>query len=131
MLASAEMAVSWLQDDRQLAVAKHPWRDCVYDEVKAVVQARKETGKNAFRLAAFLKSAGYPANNGLAATTVLIRRHTEEMRQFNDLWWSMIRQYSWRDQLTFDYVSWKLGIQYQVLPWDLATSPHWAWRPHD
>jgi len=131
LLVSAKEARGWLPDDRHLAVARHPYRDCVYDEVGAVVDARKETRENAYRLGRFLLSAGYPANNGLAATTVLIRRHTGEMERFNELWWDTCNQYSMRDQLTFGYVSWKLEMPYAVLPWGLADSPHWLWGPHD
>ena len=131
LLASAEEARGWLPDNSQIAVARHPYHDCVYDEVDAVVDARKETAENAYRLGRFLLSAGYPADNGLAATTVLIRRHTSEVAEFNSLWWDLCNWYSMRDQLTFDYVSWKLQLSYTVLPWELGNSPHWLWGPHD
>jgi hypothetical protein len=130
LLASAEEAAGWLPDDRHLAVARHPYRDCAYAEALAAVTAGKETAANAARLAEFLTSSGYPRHNGLAATTVLIRRHTSETECFNALWWDLSNRYSMRDQLTFDYVSWKLQMPYFVLPWELANSPHWLWRPH-
>jgi hypothetical protein len=48
-----------------------------------------------------------------------LRRHTQAVRAFNEAWWTEIVRGSWRDQLSFDYISWKLGISYVNFPLSL------------
>ena len=33
-------------------------------------------------------------------------------------WWNMIEKYSKRDQLSFNYICWKLEYAYYTVPWD-------------
>jgi hypothetical protein len=64
---------------------------------------------------------GYPANNGLAECTVLLRRNTKRLQEFNALWWNEILGGSIRDQISFPYAVWKTGIKVKYIPgvvWD-------------
>lgn len=44
-------------------------------------------------------------------TAVLVRRNCPEITDFNEMWWSEIKQGSIRDQISFPYVLWKQGIK--------------------
>ena len=61
-------------------------------------------------------SEGFPRGAGLAEACVILRRHTAAVEAFGEAWWHEIRTGSHRDQLSFDYVAWKLGMRYATFP---------------
>lgn len=92
-------------------------RDCIYLEYKALMDNGNEKGKfrddpkvmtsqiNRFR------QEGYPENNGLITAPILIRKHFDEaLIQVNEAWWNIVSTESKRDQLSFNYVAWKLNF---------------------
>ena len=109
---------------------KHKKRNCLYDEVKACIEQEKDD-KNIMinQVAKYLKE-GYPANNGLAETTALLRRHNKATMEFNEMWWEEIKNGSYRDQLSFNYTAWKLGITYEVFPGLATVNPYFKWHRH-
>ena len=54
---------------------------------------------------------GYPPDNGLSELPVILRRNTEKIKELNELWMYEIEHGSFRDQISFDYCAWKLGIK--------------------
>ena len=52
---------------------------------------------------------------------MILRRHTDAIRRLNEAWWNEIVRGSRRDQLSFNYVAWKLGLSYATFPLSLAT----------
>lgn len=99
-----------------LASFKHPERTCVYQEMQACRKYRKDNPIlmrdqiNAYKL------EGYPPYNGLVETACVLRKQTTQIEEFNRLWWDQICKYSYRDQLSFNYVAWKLGLAYGKIP---------------
>ena len=56
------------------------------------------------------KSEGFPVNYGLVQTNVMIRRHNDQYsKDLMEKWWSELKDYSHRDQLSFNYALWKTG----------------------
>ena len=76
------------------------------------------------------KREGYPKDNGLAETTCVMRRHTPAVIKFNEEWWKELRANSIRDQLSCDYVLWKLGMSYMTLEGVRTDCAHFSWVPH-
>lgn len=99
--------------DKKVLIASMPHfdRHCIYDEMYTVIKLKLETEDNIIRWGRFLKKNKYPRNNGLHETGVLYRIHSNYIiTQFDKLWWQCIDNYSRRDQLSFDFVLWKLKI---------------------
>lgn len=93
----------------------HPQRKCIYEEMFTVFIYRYETLKTILRWSKILKKSNYPINNGLNETNVIFRNHTKSQTKiFDDLWWRFIKQYSRRDQLSFNYVLWELGYSCEL-----------------
>jgi hypothetical protein len=101
--------------DADIAAMKHPCRDCVYDEGAIVMEHKNVNLFRARNQMALYRREGYPPHNGLAASAILVRRHTEAVGRFNDLVWSLVCKYTPRDQLAIDYAIWKTGIVWQPL----------------
>ncbi len=89
--------------DRDIIAWHHPDRDCVYDEVEECVALNKDDEALMRRQVADLRASGYPAHNGLIASSVLVFRHNRPaVAAFLDDWWQAIETGSRRDQLSFN-----------------------------
>lgn len=104
---SPESLKKFLKTD--IAVFKHPLRDCIYQEAEAC-RSLDDPSIIQEQMSRY-RAEGYPEHNGLAATTYVLRRHTPKMEAFNNLWWSEICRGSKRDQLSFNYAAWKLKVE--------------------
>lgn len=94
-----------------IAAINHLGRDCIYDEAFEVMCHRFELERNVVVWCNRLRREGYPQHNGLYETGVMFRKHnTTLVREANVMWWNCIEKYSKRDQLSFNYVLWKLNI---------------------
>jgi hypothetical protein len=90
------------------SLMSHPERICAYEEIEACARLGKDTEDNLREIGNRLREENYPQDNGLVQTGILIRDHREEdVIRFSEMWWSMIKNYTHRDQVTFNYVLWK------------------------
>ena len=94
--------------DADILVYKH-WRDCIYDEAAVLTKAGHNKDIINNQMNKYILE-GYPKHNGLACTTYIIRKHNLKVEEFNNMWWSEICRGSERDQLSFNYVAWRTGI---------------------
>lgn len=102
--------------DTDLVVWEHPDRNCIYEEAKAVIRLNKDTAENVLNKVYRFKDDGFPTNQGMIATGFMIRRWSERMKRFSELWWDEVQKDSFRDQLAFNYVLWKHPvIEYKTI----------------
>ena len=90
---------------------KHPLRDCIYDEAKAILGYKKDTKENLDRQLGFYISEKFPQHFGLCETNVIVRKNTNKVRKIMDLWATILKEYSHRDQMSLNYVLWKLNAK--------------------
>jgi hypothetical protein len=91
-------------------------RNCIYDEALACIKLNKDKKDIIDKQIKFYQKINYPKNNGLVATGFMIRNHTnDKIILLMEKWWEMIKNYSYRDQLSFNYVAWKYKMQYYCL----------------
>ena len=73
----------------------------------------------------------YPKDNGLVATGVLFRKHSNpKLIRAMETWWNELNTGSSRDQLSFCYSMWKHHLSYQVLPGLVIDNPFFQTCPH-
>ncbi len=110
-------------------------RDCVYMEAEAILYFGKlNMSKNPQKGLRNYKdnpeiikrqinryfNEGYPRNNGLLSSMVLLRRHNEkDCIKTMEEWWTEMKHNSKRDQLSFNYVAWKNDFKYVFLDGDV------------
>ena len=92
-----------------LGVLKHI-RKCIYEEADICLNHKNDAAETIRAHVEGYRKEGFPINFGLAATGVLVRDNTKEIQAFNRLWWKELSTKSLRDQLSFNYCAWKLGI---------------------
>lgn len=116
--------------DKDVSAFKHPDRTCLYQELRACIKLKKDNALLMERQIQKYRDEGYPPFNGLVETACVIRRHNHRVTEFNTLWWQQLEQNSLRDQLSFNYVAWKLGVDYGRIPGCRAKSPYFDFVPH-
>ncbi len=97
-----------------IAVCKHRFRDCVYDEALAVMHYQFDYPEIVREQMNRYQNDKYQKNNGLAETMIVLRKHTNIVKLHSKLWWSEIDKGSCRDQLSFNYVCNQVGIKYST-----------------
>ena len=107
-----ERIINLYNEGKMISSMVHLWRNCIYDEMIAVVKHKFETEECIIKWGHQLRKNKYPLKNGLFETGVLFRNHKKSlMISFDKLWWQCIEKYSRRDQLSFNFVLWKLNIE--------------------
>lgn len=125
-----ELISLYFKGPQHIFLFRHMQRNCVYQEGEACLRLRKDAPAVLRAVTAKYKQEGYPHNNGLAETTAVLRKHTDEVKKFNESWWDELRSGSIRDQMSFDYVMWRLEMSYGKLRGVRTQCPHFEWRPH-
>lgn len=109
-----------------IACRPHPEWQCIYTEALKIQEFRYENDDIIIAWVKKLIEEGYPENNLLGETGFLVRNtRFYAIKEFENLWWECIDGYSQRDQLSFDYVHWKLGTNYKRID-----RKEVRWLPH-
>lgn len=118
--------------EHDLAVFKHPERQCIYEEAAKCIRINKDNPAVIQRQMAAYRNENYPPNNGLVESAVLLRRHTGKVRQFNEVWYQEIKHNSRRDQLSFNYAARKTSLEFCHLPESLrrGAGSMFQFQPH-
>lgn len=95
-----------LKENVLCATPAHPRRKCIYEEAKIIKEYNIDFPEVVDAEMCFLKQNGYPKNYGLSETNIVFRQHNK-IKSTLHLWWRMIKNYSKRDQLSFNYSVWK------------------------
>ena len=112
------------------ALSRHPSRDCIYEEATAcMVLGKADIAAVHHQIADYLGD-GYPPHNGMVETGVLYRRNVKWVRELCNAWWREIVKHTHRDQLSFNYVAWKLGAKYDTFPVTIRADDRVEILPH-
>jgi hypothetical protein len=116
MNVSAEQVVDeWLKE-HNIAIFRHPERDCIYKAIDICKSINKENEIASLEeQGAIYKASGYPEGQGLCEAGVFVRRHNAITEMFNNYWWSEYCRFSSRDQVALMYVLNKLKIKVNVI----------------
>ena len=111
-----DFLVRILSEKYKIYTFEHPERNKILNETYAVVKY----GREKLNMSAFIreryKKENFPDNNGLIESCLIIRKHNEkEVINQMDKWFGEIEKYSHRDQLSFNYISWKTGVKFKYI----------------
>lgn len=89
---------------------EHPDRNSIYNEFGAVLFIHKETEENIKFIDKRYKKEGFPNNYGLSENCLIVRNHNDiNCINLMNSWYYEIEHYSYRDQLSFNYILWKIN----------------------
>lgn len=109
-------------------------RNCVYEEYKHILSFLEkglelDDPEILEEHIQFLHEEKYPRHNGLIAGGVLLRNHQDiEVQRAMELWWEIVRNKSKRDQLSFNYVAWKTGLDFCYIPGEICEGNPWFYK---
>lgn len=104
--------IELVEKNEKIALLKHPFRDCVYQEAYVCVAALKGGWLDILRQIFFLRMSGVKPHSGLYEANFIFRKHNDaEIVSLGELWWSTFLKYSKRDQLSLVYSLYKTGIK--------------------
>jgi hypothetical protein len=89
---------------------RHPWRNCLYAEAAACAHFSHDWIWNIASQMRKYSSAGFPVEQGLFEGNVIIRKNTASLHTLMDAWWTEYTTGIKRDQLSFTYAAWSVGI---------------------
>lgn len=90
--------------DTDIAMFRHPYRNCLYDEALACTGFGLDNPTVIENQVKRYMDEGFPTHSGLFEATIILRRHTNNIRVFNETWWDEIVWGSRRDQIALPYV---------------------------
>ena len=99
-----------------IAVFKHPERDCVYEEGELVKKIKFDYPNLIEDQLDFYREIEYPEHNGLYELPVRIQRNNGRTQQLGLMWWEQICMFSSRDQISFPFVCNQLNIKPNIMP---------------
>lgn len=125
-----EFISTFIYDGHSIFIPKHPSRNCIYKECGAVKAIRKDTTDLPDKQMKKYKEEGYPENNGLVQSNIMVRWHNnEDCKQVMEIWAEEIRNLSHRDQLSFNYALWKAKTDcFKYLDKKTCNSKYFFWN---
>jgi Protein of unknown function (DUF616) len=116
--------------DADLTTFEHSSRCCIYQEACECLKRSLDDSRVIYEQVQRYTQQGYPANLGLVEAGVLLRRHSDQIKAFNEVWWKEIQNGSRRDQLSFNYVAHQLRLRYNFFPNNIRKNGMFRPRPH-
>jgi len=100
-------------------------RNCIYKEAEAILKLGYQNGNykdnpNLIKkqMEKYLKE-DYPSNNGLVVQMQVLRKHNEiDIAHSMENHWTELKYNSKREQLSFNYISWKDNLKYSFIQGD-------------
>ncbi len=93
-----------------IASFRHPERKCVYSESEKIISSKRDKAEKVISQMTRYEKAGFPKNYGLFETNIMVYKPTNQMKTLMRSWWGEIVSGAKRDQLSFTYVLWALGV---------------------
>ena len=107
-----EFCLRLLSPKKIIYSLEHYNRNSVFSEINVVTLAKKDKNSTTSLVRIKYQKEKFPDNNGLVDNSLIIRKHNEKKNIFlMEEWWKEIKNYSHRDQLSFNYAMWKTRIK--------------------
>ena len=107
----------------------HPCRKCIYAEAQACISMGKDNASIIKKQVDAYKKEGYPKDIGMVETCVILRKHNDiKCQLLCNAWASELLLHSHRDQLSFNYVCWKMHFLPGILKNEFKISANETFR---
>lgn len=113
---TASRLAAMLPPEYDIGVFPHPYRQNVYEEGDACIRFKKDTAERIKPQMERYRREGLPESVRLSTCILTIRRNTAQVEELEEMWWGEVCDGSHRNQLSFDYCRWKLGVEVFHLP---------------
>lgn len=101
--------------DYDIAVYRHPTRNCLYQEAMTCAKLNLDDPEIIIEQAVAYENSGFAKDKGLGECNIIFRRHTDKVKAFNEAWFSHYTRYSRRDQISFPYALDQVGLRVNLI----------------
>ena len=124
--------VDYYLTDKDVFVGfKHEYRNSIKEEMNACLRFRKENIENVKKLQEFYNKEKYNYQNGLIESTVIIKRNKNDLvMKTMKIWFNIVKKYSKRDQLSFNYAIFKTGMPVKWINEKVFKNSWFKWYEH-
>ena len=109
----------YLNNKNSLAIAKHPLRDCLFEEAEYLLNSNWFSKNQKLKLVLQLKKykkIKMPRNFGLTENNIILRvNNAYQNKLMSELWWNEFINGCYRDQKSLPYIIWKNNIEYKTI----------------
>ena len=109
-----ELLLKTLNPSFDLYFLQHPKRNKVFQEFLAVIRFKKDNKKSVNIVKKRYIKENFPDNLGLTQNCIIRRHNKKKIIKLMKIWWNEIRNYSYRDQLSLNYVIWKKNLNIKI-----------------
>lgn len=120
----------FIDSNADLSICRHRWRNCVFDEGKAVLKRNLDNPIIVNQHLDRYRKLNFPKKFGLLETTFILRRNTINTRLFNKIWYSEYKKGSRRDQLSVMYAFRSIPLKFMELPFKVDKNPYFEKKKH-
>ena len=97
-----------INDELIVGHVAHPFRDCIYDDIKECIVNNRVGYWEARHQYRHLKEEGFPSHYGLYENNIILRQHNDKkVITLSEDIWKEYSSYSKRDQFCLVYIYWK------------------------
>lgn len=91
-------------------------RHCIYDEAEMCKRLHKDSAVVIDAQMSRYRNEGYPVKAGMIESGVILRKHNDpRCKALCNMWAAEVMKHSRRDQLSFNYICWKMHFVPGVL----------------
>ena len=106
-----------------LLISRHFSNTCAYEHSKWILSYNIDDPVKVNDFLRLMKKSGFPANYGMTENNIIYRKHNKDsIKIIDEDWWSFVKNYSKRDQLSLSYVLWKHNIKIDDISYPNARS---------
>ena len=120
----------FIYDGHSIFIPEHPVRNCIYKECEVVKKIKKDTTDLPDKQMKKYKGEGFPEKYGLVQSNIMIRWHNnEDCKEVMEAWAAEVREFSHRDQLSFNYALWKTKATcFKAIDKKTCNSKYFKWN---
>lgn len=127
---SATTAVQRYLHSADLAIHRHPCRNCVYDEAEVLLREGIGVAAEVETQVEHMRSRWYPPGSGLWACGIILREHSAVVADLERRWWEGYASGCERDQVSFPFALWNTRAKLRDIPGNVYRSPVAAYMGH-
>ncbi|MDD2534881.1 MAG: DUF616 domain-containing protein, partial [Eubacteriales bacterium] len=131
IIGDIEAYIHTYQRHSPMLCVKHGERDCIYEELHACLEGRRDDPSLMIRQVERYRLAGMPAHFGLAVGSFIYREHNQpKVIDLMELWWQELSTNSKRDQLSLAYCVWQQNFPVDYYYGNNWNNDYFIWLPH-
>lgn len=115
LLISPQEIIEKYMKGYDMAIFKHPTRDCVYDEILKCCRLKLDDVELLIEQAKYYEDHDYAKHKGLCEGGFIVRRNNKRTQEFNEAWWADYCRFSRRDQVSLMPSADKAGLVMNIL----------------